>query len=133
MIKRFSQSAALFSILIGISVLCGWVFEIDGLKSFHIGWIAMRFNTALCFLFLGSALLCLYYSDKYTKLKIVAGVLSASVMIFGVLGLIQYLFGVNLGIDQLFFSQKITDAGIGTLAPGRMAANKTVNFVLLRF
>lgn len=41
---------------IGISVLLGWMLDNAVLKSIHPDWVAMKANTAICFLLCGMAL-----------------------------------------------------------------------------
>jgi methyl-accepting chemotaxis protein len=55
-----------------------------------------------------------------------AQILAAIVLGIGLLTLIQYGFGINLGIDQLLFKESAT--AVATSAPGRMAANTALNF-----
>ena len=87
----------------------------------------MKANTAICFILAGSALWQLYKSTKRSARY--AQILAAIVLGIGLLTLIQYGFGVNLGIDQLLFKEPVT--AVATSTPGRMAANTALNFLLL--
>lgn len=51
-----SELAASLVILTGITVLIGWVAYIPVLKSIMPGFISMKVNAALCFIFIGIAL-----------------------------------------------------------------------------
>jgi hypothetical protein len=51
--------AGIFAIASGIIVIAGWVFHIEILKSVFPGLATMKFNTALCFILAGAALILL--------------------------------------------------------------------------
>jgi xanthine/uracil permease len=55
-LQSFSKISSIFVILIGITVLLGWSFQIDFLKSVLPGSVAMKVNTALGLLLSGTAL-----------------------------------------------------------------------------
>ena len=82
----------------------------------------MQFNTALGFLFVGSSILLLTQS-RYRF----AGLFGFITILLGLLTLIQYVFGVDLRIDQLFMNHHITTE---TLNPGRMAPNTALSFTI---
>ncbi len=54
--RFFSRLASLIVFLIGCLVLAGWLFDIAILKSILPGWVSMRVNTALAFVFCGLGL-----------------------------------------------------------------------------
>jgi hypothetical protein len=99
-------------------VILGWLFNIPALKSILPIWVTMKANTAIGFILSGCALRQL---DKPTRRSArYAQILAAIVLGIGLLTLIQYGFGINLGIDQLLFKESAT--AVATSAPGRMAA-----------
>jgi PAS domain S-box-containing protein len=113
--------------LIGCVVIVGWLFDIPVLTSILPMWVTMKANTAIAFIFGGAAL---WQLSKITRrANRLAGIYAAIVLLIGLLTLIQYAFGINLGIDQLLFKESV-DA-IATSAPGRMAVNTALNFLLL--
>ncbi len=141
----FSYAASVTVTLIGCVVLLGWIFDIAILKSVLPGLGTMKFNTALCFV-LGGSSLWLWHQGRATgshkqQLRPVkplplnlnshrlAQGFAILVILISLLTLIQYGFGVNLGIDQLLFQQKT--GIIGNEAPGRMAPNTALDFLLL--
>jgi signal transduction histidine kinase/CheY-like chemotaxis protein len=128
--RTFSRFSGVFTALLGTSVLCGWLFDVEFLKSIRPDWIQMRANTALCFLLCGSSLF-LQTLRVRTPIQRVAKFLAAAAMIIGVLTLGEFLFSVDLGIDEILFKQP--GAISGTLLPGRMAPNTSLNFALLGF
>lgn len=108
---------------ISITVIFGWYTHNEILIRIKPHLIPMQFNTALCFW------LCATGSfqatnQKYTYIKPVAWVL----LIISALSLMQYITGINLGIDQLLMEHYIqTDL---VTHPGRMAPNTAVCFML---
>ena len=55
--RKLASWAALLSVVVGAMVLVGWTFDIVTLKSVLPGWVAMKANTAVCFILTGIALL----------------------------------------------------------------------------
>lgn len=82
----------------------------------------MQYNSAVCFVLIGSALLLLVTRHRVitrTCITVVAGV--------SLLNLFQDIFSVDVGIDQLLFTPYLTTA---TSVPGRMAPHTAVAFIL---
>ncbi|USN99529.1 MAG: PAS domain S-box protein [Phycisphaeraceae bacterium] len=82
----------------------------------------MQYNTALGFVLCGVALTGLAFGRR-----LLAIVPSALAALLGVLTLSEYIFRVDLGIDELLMAQPITD-GVSHL--GRMAPNTALCFAL---
>ncbi len=128
-LKRFSQAAGIFAILVGGAVLVGWILDLSVLKSVLPGLVSMKANTALCFI-LGGASLWLLGSGKGGKRTRQIGQLAAlSIASIGLVTLGEYLFSWDAGIDQLLFRGPA--GGVGTSNPGRMAVLTALNFILL--
>lgn len=128
-LKRFSQVAAAGSALIGCLVLSGWLFDVSILKSVLPGWVEMKANTAVCFILLGIALWLEHPDWINRKTERIVRACAAAAAAIGSLTLLQYIFGWDLGIDQLLFTES-PDA-LWTFSPGRMAPTSAINFVLL--
>lgn len=124
--ERVSKLLAHISIVGGVLVLLGWAFNIQWLKSILPGLVSMKANTAIGFVLLGSSLI-LHENKKNVRLfsKIIAGF----VLVLGLLTLSQYIFKINLGIDQLLFLDN--PGAILTSSPGRMAPSTALMFILL--
>ncbi len=103
-------------------VMTGWIIKNIVLVQIHPRFVPMQFNTALCFFLSGSAILI--SNLKWNRL---AQALSAYVLIFVSITLSEYIFGTNIGIDQLFVSPFTT---INTIHPGRMAPNTALAFLI---
>lgn len=118
-------------VAIGATVLLGWATDNATLKSLSPGWIAMRANTALCLSLSGAILIAWTFPSTCDRpvMRLARAVAALVVMALGFLTLVQFATGADLGVDQLLFQQLGPIAG--TLPPGRMAPNTSLNFVLL--
>lgn len=108
-IQRFeSRYRSLVSIVstaatvIGVLVVMGWVTGVESLVRLHPEFNVMKFNTALCLIASGSALLCLLHARKWRTPA--AALLGSFVLIVGALSLLEWALGWNLHVDQLFFN-----------------------------
>ena len=128
-LKSFSQAASVIAILVGCVVLVGWMFDITILKSILPTWVTMRANAAIAFVLSGVSLRLLRTEQASQQRRRIAQVCAGIVALMGLLTLSEYLFGWNLGIDQLLFKEPV--AAVATSPPGRMAPNTALNFCLL--
>ncbi|OGV41228.1 MAG: hypothetical protein A2X48_18580 [Lentisphaerae bacterium GWF2_49_21] len=119
----------LFTLMAGLFVLAGWMFDIPSLKSVLPWFVTMKANTAVAFALAGLSLMLLALKNPSLLVQRLSQVFAAFVALIGFLTICEYLFGVQLGIDQLFFRESV-DA-VGTLSPGRMAPNTAITFILL--
>ncbi len=120
---------SLLTIAAGATVMLGWILNIPALQCIVPGFVAMRFNAALCFVLFGSALLITQYqSIKYNMLFFIA--LSSIGTLIGSITLLQDLLHFNSGLDQLFVTDK-TAPSYQIPFPGRMAFNASINFCFL--
>ncbi len=110
------------SLLLGVVVLVGWYTHNAALIQVNPAFVPMQYNTALGFAFSGLGLLALLLGARLWQQLAALAVLSV-----GVLTLIEYIVGVDLGIDQLFMEHYI---GVKTSHPGRMAPNTALCFSL---
>ncbi len=107
-------------ILIGSTVILGWFANLHFLVQLFDHFVPMQFNTALLFVLSGLSL-------QFLNTKGFRGLLSGVILIISTATLSQYLIGLNLGIDELFWQHQIR-----TLSshPGRMAPNTALVFIL---
>lgn len=116
-ISRFSTIVAIaISILVGL----GWVFNIDAFKNLIPGATTMKMNTAL------GAIICGVGILSHRRYPRITGVAAIIVLAIGSLTLAQYIFSIDLGIDQLLIPD-VSD----TTIPGRMSVISCVSFILL--
>ncbi|MFY0678418.1 MAG: response regulator [Neptuniibacter sp.] len=124
-IKSLFVPAVLLSflvLLLGLCVLAGWYMKEPLLIQVHQSFVPMQYNTALGFALSGAALGTLLFS--FFRISSILGI---TVFLIGSLTLVQYVFGVELSIDQLFMEHYIQ---VETSHPGRMAPNTAVCFTI---
>lgn len=94
---------AIVTAVVGLAMVLGWVLEIHWLLQPRPGFNPMRFNTALGLIASGCGLwLALHQDSKAANRAAIA--LGGVVFAFGSTSGVEYLFGWNLHIDQLFFN-----------------------------
>lgn len=126
-LRKISEvlSAAVF--LTGMAALLGWSFDIIFLKRIISSFPIIAPNTALAFLLLGiilfSSLRCEACERGYCSLT--SGLLSSLIVAVGFLTLLEYLFGLNFGIDRLLF------AGAQGSVAIRMSPQSAFNFLMV--
>jgi PAS domain S-box-containing protein len=125
-LRRFSRYCSILVMFISFVVITGWLFDIPVMVSFHPALSSMMFNTAICFFLSGCALLLLNNIKTSPVSGHVVHGLGFAVLLIGSLSFIQYLFEVDLGIDNLIISHPPTDLEF----TGRMAMNTSVNLIV---
>lgn len=119
--QAWAYFAGLALAAVGAVVLPGWLFDIPFLQSIRPGWASMKANTALSLMLSGAALWQLRDpASAGWRIRMALACASAAALI-GLLTLTEYVGGLSLGIDNLFFVNSL--ATIGTSNPGRMAPN----------
>lgn len=111
-------------VMLGATVILGWILKIQVLVRITPETAAMVFNTALCFILSGTALILTALSSKGSRL---AQLLSSLTIVIAVLSLSQDLFDINIGIDYLFSADWLDDTHPH---PTRMAPNTALAFML---
>ena len=124
--RAVAVASAVVVTLAGCTGLAGWIFDLELLKGLFSGGITMKANAALCLLLAGLALFLSL--DGRPSLRWPAGILGAVVAIVGGLTFGQHVFGWDLGIDQLMFSEP--PGAAGTMKPGRMGPPASLSFLL---
>ncbi|BDZ68966.1 PAS domain S-box protein [Methanobacterium ferruginis] len=123
--RKYSQILALTVILLGIVSAFGWFFNIPLLRGELLGIPGSKLNTSFLFILAGS---CLYMLNRKPNNRelIIIRILAVIVVIFSILTLLEYLIGINLGMNQ-FFTTFLP--GTGVLSKSRFLS--TVNFILI--
>jgi len=119
LVPRLAESLAGAAAVIALT---GWILKIPVLTSIRPGFMSMKANTAIGFLLLAGALRC-EESHRGLRWQQLLG-LGAALM--GLLTLLEYAFGLRLGMDEALFRDPAP-----SLHPGRMALMTAINFVLL--
>lgn len=109
--------------LIGLLVIWGWFSGNRTLIQVSPQFAAMQFNTACSIAMAGAALISFGMGWRKTVLG-----LGIAVGAVGLLTGVEYLFHLNLGIDQLLFTYNLE---VPVDHPGRMAPNTAASFWFL--
>lgn len=135
--KRLTSVAVFSGILAvatGIIGLCGWIFKITLLKTLFPGQIAIKANTTICLILIGTALLLRIrpggQGRRKPVLQATAKALSSLVAAVGAVSLLEGLLGWDARIDQFLFVENPAQA-VGSLRPGLMSPISALDFVLL--
>jgi PAS domain S-box-containing protein len=126
--ERGAKFAGTLASLIGAVGLAGWTFEVEALKSVLPGLVTMKANTAFGLLFAGLSLRLQSVPQGSQRRRRLGRLFALGVVALGLLTLAEYLFRVDLGIDQLVFEAQPGE--LGTSHPGRMAPNTALGLVL---
>jgi signal transduction histidine kinase/CheY-like chemotaxis protein len=124
-----AASAALVTLATGVVVLFGWMLDIPSLKSVLPGFVTMKANTAVGFVLAGASLALLGCAARSVRIRRLSQACAGIMALLGLLTFSQYLFGLDLGIDQLLF--RAPAGTVGTLSPGRMAPATAIDLLLL--
>lgn len=123
---RFSRWISVLVILIGSTVLLGWVLNVQLLKSDAPHLIEMNPLTAVLFILCGVAL----RRATRAKLKIPDSVLlicGAIILLGGAEKVAECVFGFDLNFDQLLFRKEVNSPG--PFGPNEIAMNTALGFV----
>ena len=123
---RAGKVCAALALLLGGAGVAGWIFDEPISRALWKGGSEMKFNTAVALTLMGSALLIAPSQTAWARAlaRIAAGVL----LLISASTLLQYVFSVNFGIDELVFRDKNF---VATTHPGRMAWYTASSMTLL--
>lgn len=134
--KKFIDKQIIIRIIAGIVLLSailvifGWIFDIAVLKSILPQFVAMKFLTAVSFLFTGIILLGISksFGENDFSETIILIISIAIILLMGLI-LISALLKINLGIENLFIKE--ASGAVKTTSPGMPSIPTMVNFVLI--
>jgi PAS domain S-box-containing protein len=118
-----ATGSALFVVALGLIVLAGWFSHTTALIQFKPHMPPMTRNAAACFLLCGLALLTVIFRGPSWLVVVSAGIVSAG----SVLTIVEYVFRVNIGIDELLGPSYLI---LKESSPGRMAPVTAICFAL---
>jgi PAS domain S-box-containing protein len=121
--KRVAAGSAVFIVGLGVTVLVGWFFHEPALIQFVPQLPPMTRNASVCFLLCGVALLMVALQRSRWLVIVCTGIVS----IVSVLTIVEYVFRVNAGIDELLGPSYIT---VKLSTPGRMAPVSAICFAM---
>jgi diguanylate cyclase (GGDEF)-like protein len=128
-LRIYCEASSVAAVGIGCLVLYGWALHIEILKTLLPGLVTMKANTAVGIILSGASLWLLLPADSGAKRKNAARFLALLVVMIGTATLAEYVFGTNLGIDQLLFNDP--EGSLGTSSPGRLAPTTATAFMAL--
>ena len=125
-IVGIASAAAVF---VGTTVVLGWTFDVQLLKSILPGLVSMKVNAAAAFILTGTALglSTMRRPSRFRRAGAVAA--SLAVALIGGVTLAEYALDANLGIDELIMADN--QPHDSTLYPGRLAPATAISFLLL--
>jgi len=128
MASPVATACAAVVVVIGCATLAGWLLGIPVLKAAVPGRVSTKANTAVSLVLAGLALWISTRSRRSRTGDLAA--IAASVLpgLVGLLMLLEYAIGLDLGIDRLVFDEP--SGSPGTAHPGRMSAITAASFVL---
>src|SRR5262249_9515441 len=118
-----SRVASGFALVLSGAVLLGWQLDLPILKAVLPGRVAMNPLTAVTFVLAGSGVWLETESFGGREMRFAARAAAGVVLIVGLVTLLGYVLGENLGLDQLMFRQR--------LGGNRIAPNTGLCFMLL--
>jgi signal transduction histidine kinase len=114
--RQGAAAAAASVATIGLIVLLGWAADIDALKRVLPDLPSMKANTALAFVASGASLWWLH-PDRIASGLLWGRLLALVPLTVGSLTLVEYGAGLDLGIDELMFSDPASDRFPGRPSP----------------
>lgn len=130
--RLFSWSVGILAILVGFIALLGWFRDIPALTRFYVSSVMMKANAALGITIQGLILIVLSWIRAPGPTRIQKGFIQLSalfVMLLGALTVIEFIFRINLGIDQILARDVFSPNQTG--APGRMSINTAFSLMFL--
>lgn len=124
--RLFAVSCSILLILLGSTVIFGWLAHIPKMIQVIPGLVGMVFNTALCFVLTG--ILVIISNHDFKNQRAIQFSLSAIIFCISLLTLSQDLFHYNLGTDQFIIKPWLEDPNP---TPGRMAPNTAIGLLLI--
>ena len=130
-LRQLVVVSACGALALGLVVLAGWYLGLPVLLRVRSSFVAVQFNTGLCFVLCGASLLSLRARRFHLCV-----VLSVPLVALSGATLLEHIGNWNFGIDEVMWRLGVDRAAMGELArlrqsaPGRMAPNTALAFVL---
>ncbi|HEX7025774.1 MAG TPA: ATP-binding protein [Gammaproteobacteria bacterium] len=123
--RRLPMALGLYALLAGAISFSGWVLDVPRLTVWFDEGISIQPNTAVLIALAGAAVMFLQLGQKRLTL-----ILGGVVAVMGLLNLLQYIMGADLGFNhQLLFGRSWGRGG--TMTPGRFGPPASISFVLI--
>ena len=128
LLKGISEFLSILIAFIGILILIGWAFNIPILLHPGLGFSAIKSNAGLSFLLIGISLWFIQTKRISFHNRRISQILACVVLIIAFITLMEYIFNLNFGIDQILFKEAV--GALNTSSPNRMALTTVINFIL---
>ena len=125
----YATVTGLLTTILGLLIIIAWQHDIAFLKTFGLGETAITANLGACFLLSGLSLILLQFSRPATR--ILARVISITIIVIALLTILEIVFSVNFGIDEIFFRNFFPSDTI--FGKTRMALTSAISSVLTAF
>ena len=125
-LARLSRFIGIAVFFFALAVLAGWGARVPWLTAPGFDAVAMKANTAICIALVSIALVLLSLSDAPLSRRRVIYVVIAVAILVCAATLVEYIFGINLKVDQAI----VRDPAVSAYA-GRMGANTAIAIILL--
>jgi diguanylate cyclase (GGDEF)-like protein/PAS domain S-box-containing protein len=125
-LARLSRSISIGTLVVALLVLAGWALHVHWLTNLESGAVSMKPNTAICIALISVALIVLSFCPLAQNSRRVVDGLIAVVLLICVATIVEYVLGLNLGVDQAIFRDYNGGAN-----PGRMGPNTAVALLML--
>jgi len=122
--ERFIKITSWLIILASVASMAGWILNVEILKTILPGLPSMKMNTAVCLVLCGIVALC-FVADAKKHFNIIIP-LNFIALVLSALTLFEYLFDVNLRIDEFLVKEHDAES-----APGRMAITSATCLLML--
>ena len=122
----FATIIGLLTTISGLLIIIAWQNDITFLKTFGFGKIPIKANLGACFVLSGLSLLLLQSSRPLAR--ILTRIFSITIIIISLLTILEIIFSVNFGIDEILFRKLFLSGTI--IVPTRMALNAAISSVL---
>lgn len=130
-LRAISIAISFLTFLFGCCVFAGWAFDVEILKTIVPGQVAVKANTAVCFMLLAFMLWLRNKPSVFKKYRTAfCAVFSVVVGAVGILSFAEFLTGWNPGLDEILFKVSPEDA-YGSVRPGLMSPIAGFAFFLL--
>ena len=126
--KKIIQTTAVSGVIVALIVMMGWLFHIQILTTVSADYPSMKFNTAVCFISLSTALLLLFTNSENKILY--SKILVSIVFLIGIISFSEYYFQYTSFIDEFFITDNFSRAS-GKIFPGRMGIASSLCFSLM--
>jgi hypothetical protein len=123
---RIVRCSAIVSLVVGLAVLTGWIFDIPLVREIAPGFVTMNPLTALLFVVAGAALF-IQSRQGAEERRIGTATLAGIILLLAGLKFLHYATG-KFAVDQVLFAEAVFQV---KPLPSKMAPNTALNFALV--